>query len=37
MLNEILFKSAVELAQMIRDRKVSAIEVLEAHLLLNSK
>lgn len=31
-MNEIVFKSAVELAQMIRDRKVSAIEVLEAHL-----
>lgn len=31
-MNEIVFKSAVELAQMIRDRQVSAIEVLEAHL-----
>ncbi len=31
-MNEIVFKSAVELAQMIRDRQVSAIEVLDAHL-----
>lgn len=31
-MNEIVFKSAVELAQMIRDRKVSAIEVIEAYL-----
>ncbi|AKG20472.1 amidase [Calothrix sp. 336/3] len=31
-MNEIVFKSAVELAQMISDRQVSAMEVLEAHL-----
>lgn len=31
-MNESVFKSAVELAQLIRDRQVSAIEVLEAHL-----
>lgn len=31
-MSDLVFKSAVELAQMIRDRQVSAIEVLEAHL-----
>jgi amidase len=31
-MSDLVFKSAVELAQMIRDRRVSSIEVLEAHL-----
>jgi amidase len=31
-MSDLVFKSAVELAQMIRDRQVSAIEVLEAYL-----
>lgn len=31
-MSNFVFKSAVELAQMIRDRNVSAIEVLDAHL-----
>ncbi|WP_254721855.1 amidase [Kovacikia minuta] len=31
-MNEIVFKSAVELAQMIRDRHISAVELLDAQL-----
>lgn len=31
-MGELVFKSASQLAQMIRDRQVSAVEVLEAHL-----
>ena len=31
-MNEIVFKSVVELAQMIRDRQISAVELLDAHL-----
>lgn len=31
-MSNLVFKSAVELAQMLRDRTVSSIEVLDAHL-----
>jgi Asp-tRNA(Asn)/Glu-tRNA(Gln) amidotransferase A subunit family amidase len=31
-MSDLVFKSAVELAQMIRDRHISAVELLEAHL-----
>ncbi|GAB4379614.1 MAG: amidase [Elainellaceae cyanobacterium] len=31
-MSDLVFKSAVELAQMIRDRQISAIELLDAHL-----
>lgn len=31
-MSDLVFKSAVELAQMIRDRQLSAIELLDAHL-----
>lgn len=31
-MSDLVFKSAVELAQMIRDRQLSAVEVLDAHL-----
>lgn len=31
-MSDLMFKSAVELAQMIRDRQLSAIELLDAHL-----
>ena len=31
-MNEIVFKSVVELAQMMRDRQISAVELLDAHL-----
>jgi len=31
-MSDVVFKSAVELAQMIRDRQISAIELLNAHL-----
>ncbi len=31
-MSDLVFKSAVELAQMIRNRQLSAIELLDAHL-----
>ena len=31
-MTDLVFTSAYQLAQMIRDRKVSAVEVLDAHL-----
>ncbi|MEP0919895.1 amidase [Leptolyngbya sp. DQ-M1] len=31
-MSDLVFKSAIELAQMIRDRRISAIELLDAHL-----